>query len=152
MKRNNKGQFQYIPFKTSKFTGLILLTSIMLLGYTLWDVYTPTELYNPLVKREFIINHVIASEPVLQPPETIQDKIRATFYEEPDKAVRIAFCESSFNPKAKNPKGTASGVMQITHPTWVSNKCTGDVFNADDNLKCARIIWERRGWQPWECK
>lgn len=33
-------------------------------------------------------------------------------------AKHIAFCESSFNSKAKNPNGTASGLYQFTARTW----------------------------------
>lgn len=44
---------------------------------------------------------------------------QAIVYEVPvQTALRIADCESSFDPKAKNPKSSASGLYQFTTRTW----------------------------------
>lgn len=64
--------------------------------------------------------------------------------------IRIAKAESNYNSKAKNPKGTASGIFQITAATWFSNDCTGDKFNYQDNITCAYKIYSKRHFQPWE--
>lgn len=70
----------------------------------------------------------------------------------PDTALRIAKCESNFNPTAKNPLpgSTASGVYQFINKTF-TNYCTGDVFNAKDNIDCFMDIYPSHpDW--WECK
>lgn len=64
--------------------------------------------------------------------------------------IRIAKKESNLNPRAKNPKSTASGVFQITAGTWYSNDCVGDKWNFKDNTDCAWKIQSKRGFQPWE--
>lgn len=63
--------------------------------------------------------------------------------------IKIAKYESTFNPSAKNSSSSASGLFQITKGTWKDYKCTGDVFNAEDNIACAKIIKADRGTQPW---
>lgn len=76
--------------------------------------------------------------------------------------LEIAYCESGvqtvddcygpINPNAKNPTSSASGVFQITKATWIGDSrytCTGDIFNEDDNIACARKIYDARGVQPW---
>lgn len=62
---------------------------------------------------------------------------------------RVAWAESKFDPKAKNPSSTASGVFQILSGTWAHYKCVGDVFEASDNIACARRIYDREGTRPW---
>jgi hypothetical protein len=64
--------------------------------------------------------------------------------------IRIAKAESQLNPRAKNPKSSASGVFQIIAGTWYSNDCVGDKWIAEDNIRCAYKIQEKRGFQPWQ--
>jgi hypothetical protein len=69
--------------------------------------------------------------------------------------LKIAYCESGNNcqgpidPKAKNPFSSASGVFQILKGTWKAYGCTGDAFNEDDNIACARKIYDDSGTTPW---
>ncbi len=63
--------------------------------------------------------------------------------------VRIAWAESRMRPEAKNPASTASGVFQILRGTWAGYECTGDPFNASDNIACAKKIYEKEGTRPW---
>lgn len=63
--------------------------------------------------------------------------------------LRIAFAESGFNPLAKNPNSTASGLFQILKGTWAAHKCEGEVFDAEDNIACARKIYDRNGTRDW---
>ena len=67
-----------------------------------------------------------------------------------DTALRIAFCESRFDPLAKNKNSTASGVYQFLNGTWERN-CEGDVFNAEDNIRCCLEIYPKYP-SYWECK
>jgi hypothetical protein len=49
---------------------------------------------------------------------------------------RIANCESSLNPLAKNKHSTAGGLFQFTDPTWKWLKCEGSKYNPIDATKC----------------
>lgn len=53
-----------------------------------------------------------------------------------DLAYGLAKFESRLNPLAKNPRSSASGVYQFIRSTFKAY-CSGDVFDADDNVKCA---------------
>ena len=55
-----------------------------------------------------------------------------------------------FNPKAKNPNSTASGVYQFIKGTWQS-MCEGDVLNEDDNIRCGvKVLSYKNGLMHWE--
>lgn len=54
---------------------------------------------------------------------------------DPILSLRIAFKESSYNPIAKNKVSSAKGLYMFIDKTWKSY-CTGDVYNAEDNLTC----------------
>jgi len=77
--------------------------------------------------------------------QVVEDLIR--FYSEvynidPELPVKIAKAESGFDPLAKNASSTASGVYQFIRSTWKEN-CEGDVFDYNENIKCAvRLISE----------
>lgn len=62
---------------------------------------------------------------------------------------RIARAESNFNPKAKNPDSTAKGIYQILDGTWKYEGCTGNPYNASDNVDCAMRLYKRYGTTPW---
>lgn len=63
--------------------------------------------------------------------------------------VDIAMCESGFNPKIKNPGSSASGIFQIIKDTWEDHSCEGDVFDAEDNIACAKKLYEKNGTRDW---
>lgn len=79
---------------------------------------------------------------------TVEGKVQETFGED-NIMNKVAFCESSFNPEAKSNSSTATGLFQIIIGTWNHYKCTGDRTNADDNIKCAKKIYDKRGTQDW---
>lgn len=64
--------------------------------------------------------------------------------------IRIAKAESNFKERAKNPTSSASGVFQIIAGSWYSNDCVGDKWVAEDNIRCAYKLQEKRGFQPWQ--
>lgn len=66
--------------------------------------------------------------------------ITDSFRGEEQKALRVASCESGFNPKARN--GYYVGVFQIGG---------GSPF-ARENVEHAKRMRDARGWQPWECQ
>lgn len=94
--------------------------------------------------------------------ERIIEEIKQTFHEEPEIAVRIAKCESNFNPDAlntRNANGTVDrGVMQLNsvHDSRL-NELGLDPFDPKDNIKFARMLYDdslRRkgdGFLPWVC-
>jgi hypothetical protein len=63
--------------------------------------------------------------------------------------VKIAKCESGFKANAKNPTSTATGIFQIIIGTWDGNKCLGERWDYEDNIKCGWQIYKLRGTQPW---
>jgi hypothetical protein len=63
--------------------------------------------------------------------------------------IRIAKCESGLRPEAKNPNSTATGIFQIIIGTWDGNKCEGERWDFQDNIKCAYKLYQSRGFQPW---
>lgn len=66
----------------------------------------------------------------------------------PKLPLTIAKCESGYNPLAKNSGSTASGVFQFIKSTWARN-CEGNVFNAEDNIKCGVKLISEGGSGPW---
>lgn len=88
-----------------------------------------------------------------QPKDSVEDMIRArwagTGHEE--RAVRIARCESGFDPLAKNRSSTAFGVFQFLNSTWGG---TGIAKTSDPRLQieAAYRLWRARGWSPWVCR
>ena len=80
-------------------------------------------------------------------------------------SLAIAKCESRFNPRAKNPKSSASGIFQIIKSTWEETMLrmelptSTDVFDPEINIEAAMFLlsqdggvnhWEssRACWQP----
>ena len=65
------------------------------------------------------------------------------------KALSIANCESSINPKQTNAHSTAKGVYQFINQTW-KMYCKGDVFNYKDNVNCfIKLYPNHESW--WDC-
>lgn len=67
-------------------------------------------------------------------------------------AVRIAKCESSLDPQAKNPNSSATGLYQFTIGTWI-NYCSefGDRTNIQESTECfIKLYRQHPSW--WECK
>lgn len=74
------------------------------------------------------------------------------------RAVKIAFCESRFDPKAEHHISTASGVFQFTRPTWSDgikwrrlDWKLSDRFDADKNIDMAMWFMKRGEWKRWAC-
>lgn len=87
-------------------------------------------------------------------PQLPQDVIKAMAMEyevNTDLALRIAHCESNFDPLAKNPHSSASGLYQFTDGTWEYIGAPGDRFNTEDNAR-AFMIWYPKHPNWWVCK
>lgn len=61
-----------------------------------------------------------------------------------DLSRAIAYCESQYDPIAKNASSTAEGVFQFIDSTF-AKYCTGEKLNSKDNISCGvRLISERQ--------
>ena len=77
-------------------------------------------------------------------------------------ALRIASCESWFDPYANNPSTDAAGLFQFKPQTWLWVCEEADVdcdlntrYHAPSNIRAAaHLALHQRGggWQHWECK
>lgn len=173
-KRWHNGKFRRHPYTG----GLKLLLVIAFAGAYLQWLFAPVEaveLHNPLISITYgeSVKQEEPRQPVLPTPKPIavptvrptpkqavkrttethnndnEAKIRSVFTDNPDEAVHVAFCESSLNEKAAHQHSSAKGLFQVINGTWKSNKCSGDPLNADDNIACAKKIYDRQGWRPW---
>ncbi len=55
------------------------------------------------------------------------------------------------DPRAKNPKSTASGMFQIIAGSWYWYDCKGDKWNVEDNTRCAyKIHMAKQKFTDWE--
>ncbi len=82
--------------------------------------------------------------------------IRQTFPETPDKAVRVARCESTLDPTAVSPDGANWGLMQVNvvHKALAARMgySWAQMLQAGPNLAVARAVYDRAGgWGPWSC-
>ncbi len=73
------------------------------------------------------------------------------------KALYIAWRESHFEPWAKNPNSTASGVYQVVSGTWAEfvsryrygTRVGTSVFSGRDNVILSLRAVRHAGWGPW---
>lgn len=83
--------------------------------------------------------------PKLTQREKVEREIERVFGEKAELAKKVAFCESSLNPKATHKDSTATGLFQILRGTFRQFKCSGDPLNYQDNIKCAKKIYDYYG-------
>jgi soluble lytic murein transglycosylase-like protein len=68
-------------------------------------------------------------------------------------ALRVARCESGYNPNAVNRGSGASGLFQFMPSTWASMpQHTQSVFNPLANAQAAAVLYQRSGPNQWSCK
>lgn len=68
-------------------------------------------------------------------------------------ALKVAFCESGYNPNAVNPYSGTEGLFQFMPSTWRGTPWGSDSpFNATDNALAAAWLYQRDGSSPWQCK
>ena len=67
-------------------------------------------------------------------------------------ALRVARCESGYNPRAYNPSSGASGLFQFLPSTWYSHFPGWNIWDPYAQARAARIFYDN-GWQSqWTCK
>ena len=85
-------------------------------------------------------------------PKTIPDMIRDEFGDHAGDALRVAQCESRFDPQAFY--AGAVGVFQIMASAhdWRVKKVKGrKLTDARTNIRVARHLFDEQGWRPWTC-
>lgn len=100
--------------------------------------------------------------PIAPPRPTVEDlivKYSKQYNVSTEKALRVAKCESGFDPSIKNPTSSATGVFQFTQGTWLSvAKIRGQEYTLEDrkdaekNIDNAMWLAANEGWYHWECK
>jgi hypothetical protein len=84
-----------------------------------------------------------------------------TFFnpEDVSRAIRIAWCESSFNPENVNPVTGASGLFQHAPDTWAARSSAAgypgaDILDPEANVAVAAwMLYELPGgWSHWQCQ
>ena len=68
-------------------------------------------------------------------------------------AMRVAACESNYNPYAVNRSSGASGLFQFMPATWAASPERGQsVFDPVANAQAAAWLYQRSGPSQWSCK
>lgn len=84
-----------------------------------------------------------------------------TFFrpEDVSRAIRIAWCESSFNPENVNPVTGAAGLFQHAADTWAARASaagypSADILDPEANVAVAAwMLYELPGgWSHWQCQ
>lgn len=94
----------------------------------------------------------------VEPSVLTEDDLLALLAESPwprhewPTVVRVAYCESRFQPEAVGDGGRAEGLMQIRTDVWHRLARSFDLMDARDNLTAAYVAYlEAGGWWPWSC-
>ncbi len=84
----------------------------------------------------------------------VKRMIRTTFGRYAPHALRVAACESGFDPAAYNPYSGAMGVFQFMPATWRGTPFAHhNPFDASANIRAAYYVFVRDGysWREWYC-
>lgn len=82
----------------------------------------------------------------------VKRAIRIAWQGNDKRAIRVAKCESSLNPRAVSPSGKYRGLWQFDRATWKAYGGPGKdpiKVNARRQTEVAWRLFADRGWQPW---
>ncbi|MEX1272175.1 MAG: transglycosylase SLT domain-containing protein, partial [Acidimicrobiia bacterium] len=75
-----------------------------------------------------------------------------------NRAIRVAWCVSAFNPAAVNPATGSSGLFQHVPDEWAERSAeaghpTASIFDPEANVAVAAwMLYELPGgWSHWDC-
>ena len=93
-------------------------------------------------------------------PSEIEAIIRAaadTWGADPTQLLRVAYCESRYDPNAYNASSGASGLFQFLATTWAPNSVRAgyagaSVFDPVANANTAAYMFSRGQARQWQCK
>jgi hypothetical protein len=87
-------------------------------------------------------------------------KISAVFGDDAERAIKVAQAESGINPVAHNSGGGGTGAFglfqirgKLHRKTLVDAgiiKTDSDLFDPDTNIKAAKFLYDKYGWEPWK--
>jgi hypothetical protein len=97
-----------------------------------------------------------ASQQAEPAPEHIERIVRARFGDRADAALRVAHCESRYDPRAVSAGGGSWGLFQINrvHEDLVAELGYEweDLLDPAVNTHVAKVLFDRAGgWSPWAC-
>ncbi len=70
-----------------------------------------------------------------------------------DWALRIAKCESGYNPRAYNPSSGTMGLFQFKPGTWAGTpEGNQDPYDPVANSNAAAWLYAKSGPGPWQCR
>jgi len=90
-------------------------------------------------------------------PQSIQEIIRSAFAPLGTDAVtwalRVAMCESRYNPNAVNVSSGTSGLFQFLRSTWaLTPYAASSPFDPMANARAAAWLYIRGGPGNWQCR
>lgn len=140
------------------------LAAGMAVGMVLFAVGCDTEAVHQAASRygvQLTDQQAAAIASHVNRPRSVPDMIRQQWAGtgEAERAVRIARCESGFNPSARN--GQYRGIFQMGSREF-ARFGKGSPFDARANIAAAYAYWDygnnkrmgdgRGSWRPWQCK
>ena len=72
--------------------------------------------------------------------------------DEVNRAMRVAWCESGFNPSLVDATTGATGLFPIDPETWRRLAGASDPTDPERNVRVAALIVAERGWTYWACR
>lgn len=118
--------------------------------------------YQPLVRAVEPTQAVLSSKPSIAAIKAAIVKWAAYYSVSSGLLLRIADCESSFNPNAVNRSyyaggGNPSGIFQFLPSTFTRYASSAgivnpNVFNYEHNIQAAAYAFSHGGASEWECK
>ncbi len=104
----------------------------------------------------------VGTKPVAPPPapgnmQAIITDAAARWGADPDQLLRVAYCESHYNPSAYNASSGASGLFQFLASTWAANSARAgyggaSVFDPVANANTAAYMFAHQQARQWSCK
>jgi len=165
----NKVKIAQFAYATKLVTiGAVIGTTytyISLMAPQAWQDMTYVHIVNVAQAAESVSDSEAVHDVVEDVEMSVEDEIYsvATRYVGHDEAkflIRLAMCESSLNPEAKNQNSTATGLFQFTKDTWNEGVlATGNDWTLADRTdveKSVRMaiyyIYNQKQLSRWECK
>jgi soluble lytic murein transglycosylase-like protein len=99
---------------------------------------------------------LVAARQDLDVPEMIRDAA-GRWGLDPNQMLRVAWCESKFDPGAYNRSSGASGVFQFVPRTWAwASAAVGQAqaspFDPAANVEAAAWLMKTQGARHWTCR
>jgi len=67
-------------------------------------------------------------------------------------ALRVAYCESRYNPRAVNAASGASGLFQFMPSTWNAYFPGWNIWDPSAQARAARVFYDKGWTNAWVCK